>query len=115
MKIFANCRLLWVVAIGLLFNSTQFVRAAQTQTFRLDPGWNLISFQVIPTNPAPATVFGSLGDKFERAFAYENGNKVWSAYGRIPTSANESIVNPMGPIKVGTAYWVYVNQLVAAW
>ncbi|MBI1841567.1 MAG: proprotein convertase P-domain-containing protein [Verrucomicrobia bacterium] len=87
---------------------------AQVQTLRLDPGWNMIAFQVVPTNPAPASVFGSLGNAFERGFAYNNTAKSWTSYQR-PSAAEANSIVPMDPITVGQAYWVYMNQAVPAW
>ena len=102
------------LALTVLLVLTRTAEAAQTQSVKLDSGWNLISFQVIPTNPTPASVFGSLGSAFERGFAYNNTSKTWTSYQR-PANTDANGVVPMEPINVGQAYWIYMNQAVPAW
>ena len=99
----------------LLLAGWTSLAAADTQTFRLDPGWNLISFQVVPTNPSPAVVFGPLGVAFERAFSYDSASAAWSTYARTGTNDASLAASPLPPVDVGRAYWVYMNQLVPAW
>src|SRR6266481_10108871 len=50
----------------------------QTQSIRLGSSWNLIAFQVIPTNSSPASVFGILGSDFVAAGTFDNRTKQWS-------------------------------------
>ena len=80
MKFRPSLIFLGVVLLGFFPSSAQTIQ--QTQTFRLDAGWNLIVFQLVPPDPTPAVVFGTLGNSFERAWAYDNAHKVWSSYAR---------------------------------
>src|SRR5438067_12882740 len=80
MKFRPSLIFLGVVLLGLFPSSAQTIQ--QTQTFRLDAGWNLIVFQLVPPDPTPAVVFGTLGNSFDRAWAYDNAHKVWSSYAR---------------------------------
>src|SRR2546429_124734 len=101
-----------LLTLGVLSASLS-AQTNQTQTFHLDPGWNLIAFQVIPSDPSPAAVFGTLGNAFERAWAYDNGAKVWSSYAQ--TGLEQSLHNevlPMDNIQVGRAYWIYMDGQV---
>jgi len=100
------------VACCLLSMGTAAVAAPQTQTLRLDAGWNLIAFQVTPTNSTPATVFGSLGGAFDRVFAYDAAAKAWSSFGAATNAPGLPALGPVGP---GRGYWVHMAQAVPAW
>ena len=91
-------------------NFTLHAAADQTQTFDLDPGWNLITFQLSPSNPDPAVVFGALGNDFRATWSFDNETRQWTRYARpgTPESTNNSIV-AMGPVQIGRAYWVYMD------
>jgi len=85
----------------------------QTQTIRLDPGWNLIAFQVIPSNPGAAAVFGTIGTGFERAWTYDSASKSWSSYARPGLEQSQhNVVLPLEEVEIGRAYWVYMNSQV---
>jgi len=100
----------------LAATSSQPAWALETQTMNLDAGWNLVAFQVIPTDPSPGTVFGSLGNAFVRAWSFDNQSKIWTVYANPASSqANDSSVAPMTSIQIGRAYWVYMNQSVPGW
>jgi hypothetical protein len=80
------------------------------QSIPLASGWNLIAFQVIPTNPTPAAVFGTLGNDFIAAWTVDNATKQWTRYARPGTAeANNNQIAPMAPVTVTNAYWVYMN------
>lgn len=86
--------------------------APQTQSIRLDAGWNLVAFQVVPTNATPQAVFGSLGESFERVFTYDAAAKAWATYGN---GTNSAALSPVGNVAPGTGYWIHMRQAVPAW
>lgn len=104
----------FLVAIGATVVS--WSADLQTQTFSLTAGWNLIAFQVVPHNPTPAAVFGSLGNVFEAAWSFENGTKTWQWY--VRPGLEQSSVNSHAPIQgiaLGRAYWIYMRTAVPVW
>ncbi|HRI11534.1 MAG TPA: PKD domain-containing protein [Verrucomicrobiota bacterium] len=88
-------------------------QSIETQTNRLDSGWNLIAFQVVPSDPAPASVFASLGSDFVAAWSYDAGNQKWTFYGNEAAPAND--VERLGNIESGRAYWIYKNGPPTNW
>ena len=88
---------------------------ADTQTLALSAGWNLIAFQVQPSDPSPATVFGSLGGAFDRVFTYDSSVGGWASYGSASASADPSVLQPLAPVVPGRGYWLYMKQAVPAW
>ena len=114
LKVAHPLRGLWRSLVLLGAAAAWVSQASQTQSIRLDPGWNLVSFQVVPPDASPAVVFGTLGTAFERAFAYSNPTKAWTSFSRAgATDANR--INPMSSLDVGQAYWVFMNQVVPQW
>ncbi len=99
-------------ALGLLLMGAAAIAAPQTQTLRLDAGWNLISFQVTPTNASPTVVFGSLGVAFDRVFSYDSASRSWSSFGAATNAAG---LLPLGPVGPGRGYWIHMAQAVPAW
>jgi subtilisin-like proprotein convertase family protein len=100
-----------VIAFAMAALSAIAQTNLQTQTFQLDPGWNLISFQLMPADPTPAAVFGDLGIAFERAWDFDNSLKTWSSYTRAGIGQREeNTIASMKSIEVGRAYWIYMNQ-----
>lgn len=88
---------------------------ADTQTLSLSAGWNLIAFQVLPPDPSPATVFGSLGSAFDRVFTYDSSVGGWASYGAASASTDPSVLQPLSPVIPGRGYWIYMKQAVPAW
>lgn len=81
-----------------------------TQSIPLASGWNLIAFQVVPTDAAPASVFGLLSNDFIAAWTVDNATKQWTRYARLGTAeATNNQVAAMDPVSVGRAYWVFMN------
>ena len=99
-------------ALGALLMWSAALAAPQTQTLKLDAGWNLIAFQVTPTNAAPASVFGTLGGAFDRVFAYDAATKGWTSFGAATNAPGLPALAPVGP---GRGYWVHMAQAVPAW
>ncbi len=104
---------LMAVAAGVLALAGQ--SRADTQTVSLSAGWNLIAFQLLPSDPSPAAVFGPLGGALNRVFAFDSSAGIWSSYGATPAPADPSVVTPLSPVAPGRGYWIYMNQAVPAW
>lgn len=92
----------------------------QTQRFTsLSANWNLISFQVIPTNPSPAAVFGSLPG-FQVAWTFDASTNSWRRFVRTGDPVRDSVENSLPSvaitsIAVGKAYWVYLSAAPGSW
>ena len=72
--------------------------------FELNAGWNLIAFDVIPSNRRFENVFHSLTDgNLEQVVSYDNGALVYSP-------DLESDFNTMQEVKEGLSYWVKVKE-----
>jgi subtilisin-like proprotein convertase family protein len=101
-----------VAALGALCACWTADATPQTQTLRLDAGWNLVALQVSPTNTAPEAVFGTLGAAFDRVFAYDATARTWSTHGH---GTNAPALPALGPVGPGRGYWIHMTQAVPAW
>jgi hypothetical protein len=117
-----RCPTIFRVLIFTVFLSgvPGLVRAA-TQTFNLDPQWNLIAFQVVPGNPDPQAVFSTLPG-FQAAWSYDASLGAWQRYtvpsaipGQQTNDVTANALLPLGPIQPGRAYWVFTSQAVPSW
>lgn len=92
-----------------------------TQTINLQPGWNLIGFQVTPTNPDPAAVFssGTMASVFRSAWSFDTTSTTWRRYvlPSLPRAADENNLPPLKlpPIEVGKGYWVFIAGNSISW
>ena len=68
----------------------------------LQPGWNLVSLPIIPTNPSPAAVFsnntGSVFAGVIWGFGITQPNQTVSSYFEVKT------------VTAGEGYWVFINR-----
>src|SRR5260221_5712300 len=89
------------VLLALAAQMNAQVAQIQTQAITLNSAWNLITFQVVPANPSPAAVFGTLGSAFLSAWAYDNQGKQWLQYANPATAqGSQALIQPMGNITV---------------
>src|SRR5436190_9188456 len=95
--------------------------AAETQTFSLAAQWNLITFQLTPSNPNPEALFSTLPG-FQSAWTYEVGTGLWRRYVRLtgsPTQqTNDAVANQLfalPAIEPGRAYWIQMANAVPSW
>ncbi len=99
---------------------TAILAGADTQTFTtLAPGWNLITFQVTPSNPSPSAVWNSLPG-FQAAWTYDAATGSWSRFVKSADTARDTLENALtgvsqAPIAPGKAYWVYLGSAPASW
>ncbi len=117
---FSRAILSGLLAASALLTTSTIVRG-DTQTLTLASQWNLISFQVIPDNPDPQTLFATLPG-FQSAWTYDTATGFWRRYIKPAASGaqqtNDSTANvllALGPIEVGRAYWIFVNPAVPSW
>ena len=104
-----------IAAFGIVCVIPAPAQTTQTQTIPLSSGWNLIAFQVNPTNPAPAAVFGPLSGNFKAAFTYDAATKQWTSFQNPTTPGVDPVANAlpgtaMGNIQLGKGYWVWVGN-----
>ncbi len=99
-----------IFALWLSVSGT-FVATAQTsmlQTNRLQFGWNLLTFQVLPAISSPEAAFPT--NLFRGVWTYDNASGQWSQYGRpSPGQPEQNSVLPMAPIQAGRAYWAFYD------
>jgi hypothetical protein len=98
-----------VLAVCIAWGEMQVqADSVQLQTNQLQYGWNLVTFQVLPTNPSPAALFST--NLFRGVWAYDNASGTWSQFER-PTAGQSEMagVMPMGSIELGRAYWAYYD------
>jgi hypothetical protein len=101
----AECLALLLSILLIARSRAQSVQPIQYQTNHLEFGWNLLAFQVLPTNPSPSAVFDT--NQFRAAWTFDNATGQWTQYGRA--SAHNQVL-PIGNIELGKAYWVYYDQ-----
>ncbi|MCZ7635351.1 MAG: hypothetical protein M5U12_04440 [Verrucomicrobia bacterium] len=109
----------WAAALFLAGGTAR--AEMQTQVFRLNPNWNLISFQVTPENPDAAAVFGTIPG-FQSAWSYEASTGLWQRYvkpsGTAEEQADAQTANDLlrlAPIEPGRGYWVQMEGSVERW
>jgi hypothetical protein len=86
------------------FSPALYAQIDQFQTNQLQYGWNLIAFQMAPTNPSPAAVFNT--NTFRGVWTYDNATSNWFQYGRpAPGQPQQNGILPMADIEIGRAYW----------
>jgi hypothetical protein len=69
-------RQLRLLVAGILFVGMAFSLRAETQTFSLAAQWNLVTFQVTPTNANPEALFSTLPG-FQSAWTYDASSGLW--------------------------------------
>jgi subtilisin-like proprotein convertase family protein len=75
--------------------------AAETQRLSVREGWNLVSFAVVPEDPAPAAVLAPLGTNLEALWSYDAATDVWSRFPQVaPGAPTIQAVEP------GRGYWL---------
>lgn len=107
------CWLVFAFCSAFLVPSHAGAQSNQVQTLSLSSGWNLIAFQVVPSNSSPSAVFGTLGDAFGAAWSFDNETRRWSQYSTPSNTGNLAVA--MEPIRTGRAYWVFANRAVSSW
>lgn len=105
--------------VGLIFACSLLISGSgvhgatgQSQTIHLDPGLNLIAFQVLPNDPSPSAVFGGIGKDLLGASTYDNQTKTWMVYRPAGTEGgdpNQIGTFAMGPVQLGRGYWITLN------
>ncbi|HKX61558.1 MAG TPA: PKD domain-containing protein, partial [Verrucomicrobiae bacterium] len=114
-------RLLRGLILGALFAGLAWSLRAETQTFSLAAQWNLITFQVTPTNANPEPLFATLPG-FQSAWTYDTESGLWLRYvkatGSPTQQTNDFLANQLlalPPIEPGRAYWIQMANALASW
>lgn len=71
----------------------------------LQPGWNLISLPVVPTDSSPKSVLGSLiaANEVSIVWGYSASTKAWQSFTPPSTGSLATMVD-------GAGYWVYMKS-----
>ena len=109
------------LVVGALLLGTAATLRAETQMFSLAAQWNLITFQLVPTNSNPEALFATLPG-FQSAWTYEAGSGLWLRYikpsGPTTQQTNDALANQLlalPAIETGRAYWIQMANAVSAW
>ena len=73
---------------GDRFNVNLLVGPVTQRIIHLWPGWNLISFDVMPLNPSVSSALISIAGKYSRVLAYDCTAGALSYYPSLPPSIN---------------------------
>ncbi|RYD32081.1 MAG: hypothetical protein EOP86_16490, partial [Verrucomicrobiaceae bacterium] len=116
---FAQALFSGITSIVLSCAAQSHAQNAPSQTIPLSSQWNLIAFQVVPTNPAPSAVFGGLTG-FQVAWSWDSMTNSWTRYVKTGDPLRDSLENAlpgvaMAAITPGKAYWVYGSGMPANW
>lgn len=87
---------------------TQYWNATHSQSLELllkTPGWNQISFNVLPDDASPESVFGEVADKISSVI---DGNRNYLNWRPGKGGTLEEIV-------VGAGYWVFAKEAPVSW
>ena len=87
---------------------TQYWNATHSQSLELllkTPGWNQISFNVLPEDASPESVFGEIADKISTVI---DGNRNYLNWRPGKGGTLEEIV-------VGAGYWVFAKEAPVRW
>ena len=84
----------------------QFTVTPAVRTFNLHQGWNLISFDVFPFDPAIASVLSDVAGKYTRVLAFDchSGTPGLSYYPDLPMLSSLQHMDPFH------GYWIYMTQ-----
>ncbi len=93
----------FAVLVGVLGGSSAL--AAESQTLTLRRGWNLVSFNVDPANPAVEAVLEPLirAGEFRSLWSYDAASGAWASF---PGSPNRDRIETIRP---GLGYWLEVR------
>jgi hypothetical protein len=82
---------------------------AATQSIALKQGWNLISFNLTPDSPSPASVFQGIGANFVEAVVIDNATKkrTFFKHTNQTDAATANALDPMPNITLGQGYFVH--------
>lgn len=70
----------------------------------LQPGWNLVSFNRIPINPAPGAVLASIEGHYDLVYAWDAENSFWLKYDNVPASSDDLLT-----LSEKQGFWVHVT------
>ncbi|MBI2913627.1 MAG: hypothetical protein HYY03_06875 [Chloroflexi bacterium] len=87
----------------------------QTADISLQPGWNLVSLPLVPTDPAPAAVLTSIAGKFNSAWAYQTASSQAGAAAAAAAwlSYDPSVppfLNTLAAIDVSMGFWLNMKE-----
>lgn len=72
----------------------------------LAAGWNLVSFNLTPADPAPAAVLSSLGSAYDLVYAWNAAQQSWSRY----DPAALPFANDLTALTPHQGFWVHLTE-----
>jgi len=88
-------------------DTASVVISGETHSIGLVPGWNLVSFNVKPTNPAIASVLSSINGNYDLVYAWDASiaNNNWKKYS--PTAPGYS--NTLSALNETMGFWIHMT------
>ncbi|HAZ16995.1 MAG: hypothetical protein UV70_C0008G0008 [Parcubacteria group bacterium GW2011_GWA2_43_13] len=83
---------------------------ARAYNVAIQPGWNVISIPLTPTNPAIANVLGGLSNDIESVWSYDTLNNQWLVY----RPGGDPLLNNLTTMTAGYGYWLKFNRATAS-
>jgi PKD repeat protein len=89
-------------------DSTTVTIAGATYPITLMPGWNLISFNLVPPNTSPATVLANIASKYDLVYAWDGtvGSNNWLKY----APAGPGYANTLTNMHETMGFWIHVTS-----
>jgi hypothetical protein len=69
----------------------------------LQPGWNLVSFNLHPADTAPAAVLSSITGSYDLVYAWNAASQTWLSYDNI-----EATTDTLHAIDEMTGFWIHI-------
>lgn len=85
---------------------------AATQSFDLQEGWNLLTFNVQPDQPSPGDVFAAVATSIDSVWSFEAAGQQWKSY--LPGGVDLGTAS-LAAISSDQAYWVHANRPIVNW
>ena len=90
---------------GDIFEVNLFGGPVVQRIILLRAGWNLISFDIMPLNPAVGTALSSINGKYSRVLTFDCDGGAQSYYPGLPPG-----INTLVSIDPWHGYWIEMNQ-----
>jgi hypothetical protein len=96
----------WTVATAPWHSGTHTQVDINSFALHLQPGWNLVSFNLHPADTAPVAVLSSIADSYDLVYAWEAVTQSWLSYDNHPQTTDTLLV-----MDEETGFWIHVTSL----
>ncbi len=92
-------------------DSTTVTITGATYPITLEPGWNLVSFNLIPQNASPATVLSDIGVNYDLVYAWDGtvSSNNWLKY----APGGPSYANTLTALHETMGFWIHVTAITS--